>query len=359
MPAALAAAETFGAGGGDLLCALVAGNEVSTRLGMAAGGRFHARGFHPTGVCGVFGATAAVARVRDLTAEQTTHALGIAGSMASGLLEFLADGAKTKPLHPGFAAQAALTAARLAAHGASGPRSVLDGERGFFAAYLHGEDTGLAVQLADLGERFETPRIAYKPYPACHYVHAPLDALAALVEREGLAAEDVESITAFSDATGVALVLEPAVDKLRPRTVYDAKFSLPFCLASLLVHGSLDVTSFTEAAIADPAVLEMATRVSGEEHAYARSPDAFPGGVRVRTRDGRTFEHELRHQRGGAEFPMGTHDIVEKYRVNAGQALAGAGVAELEEAVRGLDGLHSLDAFRVLSTARTPTDALV
>ncbi|HLW96027.1 MAG TPA: MmgE/PrpD family protein, partial [Solirubrobacteraceae bacterium] len=343
----------------DLLCALVAGNEVSTRLGMAAGGRFHARGFHPTGVCGVFGATAAAARIRGLSAEQTTHALGIAGSMASGLLEFLADGAKTKPLHPGFAAQAALTAARLAAHGASGPRSVLDGERGFFAAYLHGEETSLAAQVADLGERFETPRIAYKPYPACHYVHASLDSLAALVEREGLVATDVASITAFTDATGLALVLEPAADKLRPRTVYDAKFSLPFCLASLLVHGSVDVTSFTDAAIADPAVLELATLVSGEQRAYALSPDAFPGGVRVRTRDGRTLEHELRHQRGGAEFPMSTHDIVEKYRVNAGQALAGADVIELEDAVLGLDGLESLNAFHVLAGARTSADALV
>ncbi|HLW93897.1 MAG TPA: MmgE/PrpD family protein, partial [Solirubrobacteraceae bacterium] len=164
VPAALAAAETFGATGADLLCALIAGNEVSTRLGMAAGGRFHARGFHPTGVCGVFGATAAVARTRGLSAEQTTHALGIAGSMASGLLEFLADGAKTKPLHPGWAAHAGLAAARLAAHGATGPATVLEGERGFFAAYLHGEAPDLDGQLSDLGMRYETPRIAFKPY---------------------------------------------------------------------------------------------------------------------------------------------------------------------------------------------------
>jgi 2-methylcitrate dehydratase PrpD len=360
VPAALAAAETSGAvSGAELLCALVAGNEISVRLGMAAGGRFHARGFHPTGVCGVFGATATVAKLRGLSEEQTINALGIAGSMAGGLLEFLADGAKTKPLHPGFAAQAALTAVRLAAHGASGPRSVLDGERGFFAAYLNGEETNLAEQVADLGTRYETPRIAFKPYPACHYVHAPVDSLAMLIEREGLTADDVESITAFSDATGVALVLEPAADKVRPRTVYDAKFSLPFCLASLLVHGSVDVTTFAEAAIAESAVLELAMRVRGEVRAYALSPDAFPGGVRVHTRDGRTLEHELRHQRGGSEFPMSTDDIVAKYRFNAGQALTGAAAAGLEEAVLGLDGLRSLTTFGVLSGALVAADALV
>ena len=302
-PAALAAAETFGASGRELVCALVAGNETSARLGMAAGGRFHARGFHPTGVCGVFGATAAGARARGLDADQLAHAFGIAGSMASGLLEFLGDGAKTKPLHPGWAAHAGLTAVRLAVHGATGPATVLEGPRGFYASYLHGEDVDLEGQLGDLGTRYETPRIAFKPYPACHYVHAPLDSLAALIAREQLTAADVDSITAISDATGVALVGDPLADKQRPRTAYDAKFSLPFCLASLLVNGSVDVTTFTPEAIGDPAVLELAARVDCERREYAPAPDAFPGGVRVRTRDGRVLEAELRHQRGGSELP--------------------------------------------------------
>jgi 2-methylcitrate dehydratase PrpD len=358
-PAALAAAETFGASGRELVCALVAGNETSTRLGMAAGGRFHARGFHPTGVCGVFGATASVARIRGLSVEQTVHAFGIAGSMASGLLEFLGDGAKTKPLHPGWAAHAATTAARLAAHGATGPASVFEGPRGFYATYLHGEAVELDGQLRDLGARFETPRIAYKPYPACHYVHAPLDALAQLIAGEGLTAADVDSITAISDATGAALVLEPLADKLRPRTAYDAKFSLPFCLASLLVNGAVDITSFTPQAVVDPAVLEVAARVDGEERAYAPAPDAFPGGVRVRTRDGRVLEVELRHQRGGSELPMSDLEVLEKYRVNAGQALPADAAAELEDAIVNLENAASLGSFGLLGSAREASGALV
>ncbi len=353
VPAALAAAQAHGASAADVVAALVAGSETSIRLGMAAGGAFHARGLHPTCVCGVFGVTVAAARLRGLDAEQTANAIGIAGSVASGLLEFLADGSETKRLHPGFAAQAGLAAARLAAHGATGPATVLEGRFGLFNAYLHGVDADIAGQLADLGERWETPRIAFKPYPACHYVHAPVDALAQLVGEHGLEADAVEQLIAVSDATGESLVLRPLEDKLRPRTVYDAKFSLPYCLAALLVHGRLDVTSFTPEAIADPDVLAVAKRVRYEVKEYAPTPDAFSGGVRVRTRDGRTLEAELRHQRGGSANPMSVDDVVDKYRANARLGLDEADVLRLETLVRSLDSAPDLSEASLLARVRT------
>jgi 2-methylcitrate dehydratase PrpD len=352
VPAALAAAQAHEASGADLVAALVAGSETSIRLGMAAGGAFHARGLHPTGVCGVFGATVAAARLRGLGAAQTANALGIAGSMASGLLEFLADGSETKRLHPGFAAQAGLAAARLAAHGATGPATVFEGRFGLFNAYLNGADADVEGQVADLGERWETPRIAFKPYPACHYVHAPVDALAQLVAEHGLGAEDVERLVAVSDATGESLVLHPLADKLRPRTVYDAKFSLPYCLAALLVHGRLDVTSFTPEAIAEPDVLDVAARVDYEVKEYAPAPDAFSGGVRVETRDGRTLEAELRHQRGGSENPMAFEDVVEKYRANAALGLDEPDASELETTVLALEHAPDVSMLQLLSRVR-------
>ncbi|MFF5987244.1 MmgE/PrpD family protein [Prauserella flavalba] len=348
-PAALAAGEAAGADGATVLAALVAGNEVSTRIGAAAGGLFHARGLHPSGVCGVFGATAAAARARGLDAATTAHALGIAGSMASGLLEFLADGADTKRLHPGWAAQAGITAARLAAHGATGPATVFEGRRGFYATYLAGIDVDLGAGLADLGERWNTPAIAYKPYPACHYTHAPVDALAELLREHPVRPEEVTRLVAFTDKTGVDLVLEPAGDKVRPRTPYDAKFSLPYCLASLLVRGSVEVASFTAEAITDEAVLAVTPRVGYETREYSPRPDAFGGGVRVETTDGRTFEAQLRYQRGGMENPMTEDDVRGKYRANAGLALDAEAVRELEDAVTTLGerpGLGFLAAVR-------------
>jgi 2-methylcitrate dehydratase PrpD len=350
MPAAFAAGEVHGAPGHDVVCALVAGNETSVRLGMAASGRFHARGFHPTSVCGVFGATAAAARLRGLDAERTTHALGIAASMASGLVEFLADGAKTKPLHPGWAAHAGLAAARLAAHGATGPATALEGRRGFFRAYLHGDAIDVKAQTADLGARWTTPDISYKPYPACHYTHAPLDALARLMA-EGLEARDVESIVAISDQTGTDLVLAPLEDKHHPRTAYDAKFSLPYCLAALLVHGRVGVETFTDAAIAEPAVLDLAARVTAETRCYAPAHDAFPGGVRVRTHDGRTLEAELRYERGGPDNPMSQGEIMAKWRANAALALAPAELGDLEAALLTLEHQPDVTALTVLADA--------
>jgi 2-methylcitrate dehydratase PrpD len=359
VPAALAAAQLHGASGTDMLAALVAGSEVSTRLGAAAGGLFHARGFHPTGVCGVFGATAAAARLRGLDAETTTNALGIAGSMASGLLEFLADGSETKRLHPGWAAHAALTAVRLAAYGATGPGTVFEGRRGLYGAYLAGAEVDLEGQLAGLGERWETVAIAFKPYPACHYVHAPVDALAQILQEVPLEAGDVSEIVAFSDETGVPLVLEPLEDKLRPRTPYDAKFSLPYCLAALLVHGRLGVESFTDEAIAEEAVLELTPRIRYELKHYAAAPDAFPGGVRLVRGDGRTFERELRYQRGGSENPMSTDDVLAKYRANALLALPPDAVSELEAAVLDLESQPDATAAQLLATARVRDVAAV
>lgn len=357
VPATLAAAQARGASGEEMLAAVVAGNETSIRLGMAAGGAFHARGFHPTGVCGVFGATAAAARLGGLDAETTAHALGLAGSMASGLMEFLADGSETKRLHPGWAAQAGLAAARLAAHGATGPTTVFEGRFGLYNAYLQGVAADVEAQVADLGERWETPRIAYKPYPACHYVHAPVDALAEILRETPLRPDDVDRLVAFSDATGESLVLAPLEDKVQPRTVYDAKFSLPYCLAALLVHGRLDVGSFTEEAIADPSVLDVASRVTYEVKQYAPAPDAFAGGVRVVTRDGRTLEAELRHQRGGTENPLSASDVLGKYRANALLGLDEAAVERLEAAVLALEQEPDAAFVRALAGVERHTSA--
>ena len=186
-------------------------------------------------------------------------------------MEFLADGAETKRLHPGWAAQAGVRAAALAAHGATGPATVLEGSRGLYAAYLHDEKTSLAEEIATLGERWHTTEIAYKCYPACHYTHAPVGALAALMREHDLRPEEVMAICGLTDVTGADLVCRPAEDKLRPRTPYDAKFSLPYCLGTQLVHGSLDVTSFLPEAIDDRAVLALAERASYELRPYGAS----------------------------------------------------------------------------------------
>ena len=354
VPAALATAESIDATGADTIAAIIAGYEVAARIGGAAAGAIHAAGFHPTGICGVFGAAAAASRLYRLDPEQTVNAFGIAGSMASGILEFLADGSEVKKLHAGWAAQSGVIAARLARHGATGPPTVLEGERGFYATYL-GAASGqvdLGPLLSTLGNAWETREIAYKPYPSCHATHAPIDALKRLMVDEHLMLSDVESLVALTDINGESLVLLPTADKAAPRTSYEAKFSLPYCLARVLVDGDITIESFATSAIADPQVLDIAGRVTYEVRDYSGAADGISGGVVVMTKDGRQLEAELLHQRGGVRNPMSEAEIVEKYRSNAALGLPSEDAAQFEAGVLDLENLRDLSLLRTLRRVR-------
>lgn len=336
-PAALASAEAVGASGREALVAIVAANETVTRIGMAASGAFHARGFHPTAVCGVFGATVAAARLAGLSAERTASALGIAGSLASGLFAYLEEGTPTKPIHPAWAAHGGLLAARLAALGAEGPTSVIEGKFGLYHAFLGAEEGEIDIegQLSDLGSRWETPRIAFKPYPACHFMHGSLGATAEVAA--GLDPDEIDEVVVTVPAAGVSLVLEPAEQKIAPRSEYEGKFSLQYSTAAMIVHGRVGVATYSDDAIADPRVLALARKVRYETKEYDTYPAAFPGGVRIRTRDGAVREADFPYQRGGPENPMDVDEVLAKFRANACLALSEPSAEALEHAILSLE----------------------
>jgi 2-methylcitrate dehydratase PrpD len=358
-PAALAAAEQLGASGRDALAAIVAGNEVVCRIGMAASGAFHARGFHPTAICGIFGGVAAVGRLGRVDQTVAASALGIAGSFAGGLFAYLADGTPTKPMHPAWAAHGAHIAARLAAHGAAGPPSVLEGKFGLYHAFVGAEEGEIDIegQLADLGTRWETPRIAYKPFPVCHFMHGALGAAAEGVGARTFAPEEIEDVLVSVPEAGVSLVLEPVAEKMAPRSEYEGKFSLQYSLASLLVRGHVSVADFTDEAIADPAVLEVARKVRYETKEYPTYPQAFPGGAVVRLADGSSLEADFPYQRGGPESPLTPDEVREKFRENASLALPDAAVEALEEALLSLDELDDVAAALAPLTVPDPVTA--
>jgi 2-methylcitrate dehydratase PrpD len=353
-PAALAAGEALGSRGADVLAAIVAGNEVVCRVGMAASGEFHRRGFHPTAICGVFGGVASVARLCGLDETAAASALGIAGSFAGGLFAYLADGTPTKPMHPAWAAHGAHLATRLAQHGAAGPPSVFEGKFGLYHAFLGaGEgEIDLAGQLADLGSRWETPRIAYKPYPVCHFMHGSLGAAAEAVSGSTFRPEEIAEVLVTVPEAGVSLVLEPAEQKRLPRSEYEGKFSLQYSIASLLVRGHVGVSDFTDEAIADPDVLAVASTVRYETRDYPTYPQAFPGGATVRLADGTVMEADFPHQKGGPENPLAADEVRAKYRENASLALAADAVARLEEAILGLEACDDLSSALAPLTLR-------
>ncbi len=336
-PAAWAVAEATGASGRDLITAIVVGNEIVTRVGMATPGAFHKRGFHPTSICGIFGATAAVGRLYGYDVDTITRALGITGSMASGLVAYLEDGTPTKPIHPAWAAHGAILASSLAQFGAIGPKSVFEGKFGLYHAFLDTADVDLEEQLSDLGTRWETPNIAYKPYPACHFIHGTLGATAQAADGRTFSSDEIDEILVTVPAAGVSLVLEPEDKKRLPRSEYEGKFSLQYSTAAMLARGHVGIADYTDEAISDRSVLDISAKVRYETKEYPTYPQAFPGGVRITTTGGDVLEAELEYQQGGPDNPMSREDVLAKYRENAATALGASAMQAFEGAVLSID----------------------
>lgn len=349
-PAAIAAGQAAGSTGAEVLAAYLLGSEVALRIAVVAADGLYARGFHPTSVCGVFGATAAAARLLGLSVEQATNALGIAGSFAGGLFEYLTDGSATKPLHAGWAGQAGIHATRLAAAGATGPATVLEGRFGLIRS--HADPSGSADSIAaDLGERWEVLNLSIKPFPACHFAHASTWAAGELMDTHRLRVDGIEEIVVRVPDEGAALVLEPLDHKIAPRTGYDAKFSLPYTVAYRLVHGHLDLASFSETAIRDPAVLQLASRVHGER-LDGPPPSRFAGGARVVMASGRELNSFLPCTPGSPDNPLDQRWILAKFRDNAELALSFEDAGELMGLLLGIEELSSLTRVGgLLSTA--------
>ncbi len=334
-PSALAAGPS--ADGPRFMTAVAVGMEAAARLGLAAAGRLHDRGFHPTGVCGAFAATITAAMLADLPQARLVDALGLSGSMAAGLLEFLTDGAWSKRVHAGWAAHAGLVATRLAAEGFRGPREVLDGRFGFYRSHLGESGWDIDAVTGGLGTRWHMLDIAVKPYPACHMTHAFVDCAAHLRAERGIAPDAIASIECFIHPREMPIVCEPRASKAAPQSEYDAQFSLPYTVACMFVHGHVDLDDFTAAAIRDRAVLDLARRVECVADPHADYPRTFPGRLRVHLRDGRTLDHEEPINRGSVERPLSDAEVVEKFRRNAERALPPAQVAALLAAVQGID----------------------
>lgn len=331
LPAAMAAAEPRGIDGAELLTAVVAGIEVMTRLGAAVPHGFHRRGLHATSVCGVFAAALVASRLGGLSEDQAVDALGIAGSQAGGLLEFLHTGADTKTLHPGLASCSGMLAAELARAGAHGPSTVLEGPNGFFRAYA---DASVDVDslAGELGTRWETPAVGIKAYPVCQLSHASLDALRSVLPSDtptGSAADRdrIREIRFAVPDDAVPIVCEPIADKRRPRTPYEAKFSLPWCAATLVVDGRIDLESFTPDRLGRRDVAALADAVSFvPTRAPVPAADA-PGQVEVILDGGRVVRGEVPQARGTTGNPLGAQDVVAKFVANAGGHPGAAGVA--------------------------------
>lgn len=338
IPAALAAAEEVAASPRSLCESIVAGYEVVTRVGAALdAASAYRRGFHPTGVAGVFGAAAAVARLVGCDHQGIVRSLGIAGTLASGSLEYLSEGAWTKRLNAGWAAHAGVTAAWLALEGFTAPSTVFEGPHGLLRGYTDNPHPELLT--AALGETYGVMAVSIKPYACCRYNHPIIDAALALRDRHEINAADIREVRLGVLSAGAGLVAWPIEAKRSPRNVVDAQFSAPFAAAVALAHGSAGLHEYTQANIDDPAIrgLMAVTECFEDPDLDAQYPDHWPASVEVTLRDGRRVASRIDDPTGEPSNPIALPKLVGKFQDLSGRVLPPENAAELRDLILAID----------------------
>jgi 2-methylcitrate dehydratase PrpD len=338
---ALAVGEEVNAKGRAVLEAAIAGTEVLCKVGLVAPGKFHARGFHPTAICSTFGAAAAAGKLYGLTPAQWSDAFGLCGSQSSGIIEYLADGTWTKRLHPGWSAHGGVIATLLAREGFRGPGKVFEGTHGFFHAF-GGDSDYRFEKLTELGKVWEIPRLTFKSYPCGSISHPYMDCALKLKQKFAPAPEKIAEVVCRTAEGPVHRLWEPLADKQKPVSSYGAKFSLPYSIAVMLVHGRAGLDEFTEAAIRDPNVLGLAKKIRYVLDPTIDYPRHFSGHVKITLDDGTLLEENQPHPRGGLEDPLPPQEIEEKFRANARLALPAAKVERILDNVRQLERLPAI-----------------
>jgi len=332
VPALLAAAERHGFGGVDLLFGIAVGTEVMCRGSLVAPKRIHKAGFHPTAVLGAMGAAAGVAAALRVDEPVFASAQGIAGSMASGIIEYLAEGTWTKRMHPGWAAQAGLRAVELARSGFAGPRTVWEGTHGFLHGFANTTDGAWDKLLDGFGERWVSETIAFKPYPCGTMIHPYIDCARRLKGSlplghpprsgcgggpgRGFDPSAIASITCDTAEGIVHRLWEPLEAKRHPPNAYAAKFSVPFCVAYAMLRGHVGLEAFTDENARDAAIGALAAKVGYRIDPANPYPDEYTGHVRVAFADGRVIEERQPHLRGGHHEPLSRAELEEKFRAN-------------------------------------------
>jgi 2-methylcitrate dehydratase PrpD len=313
-PTVLALGSELKASGREIIAAVVVGYEAMVKIGKALNPALHyRRGFHPTGTCGVFGAAMAAAKLLHLDAQQMLWAAGIAGSQASGSMEFLTDGAWTKRFHAGWSAHNGIIAARLAEQGFTGPSAILEGKHGFLKAYS--EQTDATKVTTDLGRPFEVLRTSIKPHACCRYMQSPIDGVLQIVQTKRLRAAEITRIKIGLLSAGYEIVSAPGELKYNVRSTVDAQFSMPYGAAIAAVKGRAFLEEFLEESIGLPEVTDLMLKVDciKDPELDAFYPRQWPAWVKIETSAGEAYHAEIMYPKGDPENPLHWDEIIEKF----------------------------------------------
>jgi 2-methylcitrate dehydratase PrpD len=349
LPAALAIAELVKASGRDFMLAYHLGVEVECKIAEAIAPRHYQTGFHATATCGTFAAAAASSKLMGFDVATTQRALSIAGSQSAGLRENF--GTMTKPFHAGRSSESGVAAAQFAAYGWTAAARILEAPRGFFAAAGGGYDQGAIFGKLGSPWTFASPGISIKPHPSGSLTHPGMTEMLRLIKENAIRAEDVKHVRVGTNSN-----MPNALIHHRPKDELQAKFSMEFCMAILLLDGRAGLNEFTDAAVERDDVKAMIEKVDFviDDEAEAAGYHLMTTLIDIELLDGRKISGRADFGKGSPAFPMSYDEVAGKFHENAAFAgMARGKAAEIVELVRGLEGLACLDDLtrRLISVA--------
>lgn len=294
--------------GKKAIVALIVGYETAIRVGKAIQPSHRSRGFHATATCGTLGAAMAASKVLNLSEKEMSCALGLAGTSASGLLQFLEDGSEMKQYHPGKAALCGLLAVYLAQSGLTASNNILEGERAFLQ---FASDKYNVSEITDgLGKKFAILDVYFKPYAACRHCHAPIEAVLNIRNKKDIRVDKVEKIKVLTYRSAV-----DGHDNPYPQSVVGAKMSVPFSIAVALKTGWAGPKEFTPASFNNSEILNLAKKVKVKEEPALTNlvPDKRPAIVEILTKNGNKLRERVDLPKGEPENPLTDEEIKKKF----------------------------------------------
>jgi 2-methylcitrate dehydratase PrpD len=343
-PSALATGEMVNASGKRFIEGVVLGYEVMTRIGKALGPEnSYRRGFHPTGICGVFGSAVAASKILRLPKEGIINAMGISGSQAAGSMEYLAQGAWTKKFHAGWGAYSGMIAALLANKGFRGPSTIIEGRDGFLHSYSNGSDSSKVLEGLGVSE-FEILQTSVKPHACCRYMQPSIDGILKIVNENDLHPEDVEEIRLGILKAGFPLIAEPIDRKYDPQSIVDAQFSMPFGAAIALLYRRAGLDEFQLSKIRSEEVKKTMKKIKclSDPELEKTFPKQWRANVEILTKDGKRFFLTIEYPKGDPENPLSWKEMIERFHDLTGRLMPKRQRTKIVGEVRALEDVRNL-----------------
>lgn len=359
LPAVLALAEKYGKSGKEVMTAYILGSDITIRAGEVFGGTSYYAGWHLTGTCGVFGATAGACKIMGLNEQQYVDAFGVAGSEAAGIDEFNTTGAWTKRFHAGQSAMDGVLAAYMGKQGYFAPATIFDGVHGFFNCFsFKGGSCGYDATLPNgiqfpermtdqLGKKWEMADNSIKLYSCCRFTNNFCDCAIDIHNQPGFDWTKVKAIHAECNRFTDERLCRPVDIKRHPINVVNAQFSLFYEIACGLVKGRVLPESFTDEAIKDERLNKLTDLITWEinEDFEAVYPEKYPARVTVTMEDGSKYVGEVEYPKGDPEYPASKEEVMEKFFANATLTI---GSVKAKKVVEMVDHIEDVEDIREL-----------